>query len=318
MIFIFGAPRSGTSWLAKIFDSHPQVLYRHEPDIVLRDTSIPFLCDEDQIEAHLDQARAYIERLLRVRQLKAAGSLPVFPKAYLMAPASWLRQGCIYAVRALEKAAGPGGWPSRIAIPDFVDFAADPSVRMVLKSVGSLGRAKLFATACPTARTIVILRHPCGHVASMLQGARLNKMERNVALSGLAETAPGRRRGLTEAKLAAMSPVEQLTWRWTIVNEMALEGLAGADNAKVLRYEDLCERPDEVSRELFAFADLSWHPQSAAFLGQSTVSSGRERYFSVRRDPLVAANKWRQDLDPEHVRTILEIVQDSAPGRLFA
>ena len=31
-ILLFGMPRSGTTWLGKIFDSHPQVLYRHEPD----------------------------------------------------------------------------------------------------------------------------------------------------------------------------------------------------------------------------------------------------------------------------------------------
>ncbi len=34
-ILVVGAPRSGTTWLAKIIDSHPDVLYRHEPDEVL-------------------------------------------------------------------------------------------------------------------------------------------------------------------------------------------------------------------------------------------------------------------------------------------
>jgi hypothetical protein len=31
-ILVFGLPRSGTTWLGKIFDSHPETLYRHEPD----------------------------------------------------------------------------------------------------------------------------------------------------------------------------------------------------------------------------------------------------------------------------------------------
>src|ERR1700712_540760 len=35
IILVLGAPRSGTTWLAKIVDSHPDVLYRHEPDATL-------------------------------------------------------------------------------------------------------------------------------------------------------------------------------------------------------------------------------------------------------------------------------------------
>lgn len=29
-ILLFGLPRSGTTWLGKLFDSHPDTLYRHE------------------------------------------------------------------------------------------------------------------------------------------------------------------------------------------------------------------------------------------------------------------------------------------------
>jgi hypothetical protein len=32
LILILGLPRSGTSWLGKVFDSHPDVAYLHEPD----------------------------------------------------------------------------------------------------------------------------------------------------------------------------------------------------------------------------------------------------------------------------------------------
>ena len=30
LVMVLGAPRSGTSWVGKIFDSHPDVLYRRE------------------------------------------------------------------------------------------------------------------------------------------------------------------------------------------------------------------------------------------------------------------------------------------------
>jgi hypothetical protein len=32
VILVLGSPRAGTTWLAKIIDSHPNILYRHEPD----------------------------------------------------------------------------------------------------------------------------------------------------------------------------------------------------------------------------------------------------------------------------------------------
>jgi hypothetical protein len=32
LLLVVGAPRSGTTWLGKILDSHPHVVYRHEPN----------------------------------------------------------------------------------------------------------------------------------------------------------------------------------------------------------------------------------------------------------------------------------------------
>ena len=32
LILLFGMPRSSTTWIGKVFDSHPEEVYRHEPD----------------------------------------------------------------------------------------------------------------------------------------------------------------------------------------------------------------------------------------------------------------------------------------------
>src|SRR3984885_3831463 len=95
VILILGAPRSGTSWLAKIFDSHPDVLYRHEPDTVLRDYNLPWMCLPAQVPAYRDAARDYLRRLFDTATLKTAGSLPIFPKRYLGAVAARLHAGMI-------------------------------------------------------------------------------------------------------------------------------------------------------------------------------------------------------------------------------
>ena len=43
LILLFGQPRSGTTWIGKIFDSHPDTLYRHEPDSGSALKSIPLI-----------------------------------------------------------------------------------------------------------------------------------------------------------------------------------------------------------------------------------------------------------------------------------
>ena len=56
-IVILGAPRSGTTWLAKIFDSHPQVTYLHEPDTVIRHASLPRVYRDSEIPRYFAELR---------------------------------------------------------------------------------------------------------------------------------------------------------------------------------------------------------------------------------------------------------------------
>src|SRR5271156_2288923 len=93
IVLLLGAPRSGTSWLAKIFDSHPDVLYRHEPDTVLRTWDLPWMCPPDEVYLHVEGARSYLRQLIDIATLKTAGSRPMFPKRYQGTPARLVRAG---------------------------------------------------------------------------------------------------------------------------------------------------------------------------------------------------------------------------------
>jgi hypothetical protein len=75
-IFVFGVLRSGMSWLAKIFDSHPDVVYRHESDLDFRNTSIPF-CPEENVP-YLEETREYIAQLMWLNAVKFGASSPHF------------------------------------------------------------------------------------------------------------------------------------------------------------------------------------------------------------------------------------------------
>ncbi len=315
LLFIFGAPRSGTSWLAKIFDSHPDVIYRHEPDSQVRHADIPYLCSADDNERLRGAAHTYLSDLLRVRTLKSAGSLPVFPKNYHDQARHYLRTGVIAAIRVAEKLGARRLAAEKLQIPDMLRPGASPYV--VMKSVSALGRARLFRDAMPASKIILIVRHPCGQVSSTLRGMATNKLSKYVPVAAMSVTPQAQRRGLTHDKLEGMEVVEALAWHWALLNEMAMDDLDGADGVRLLRYEDLCERPMEVARDLFAFAGIDMHAETERFLQQSISYEGKERYFQVFRNPLRSANKWREELSEDEIGRILEIVGQTRPGQLF-
>jgi len=316
VVLLLGAPRSGTSWLAKIFDSHPDVLYRHEPDTVLRTWELPWMCRRDEVGKYVDAAGVYLRQLIDTATLKTAGSLPMFRKNYLSAPARLARTGLIHALHAADFAKISRRLTRGMHIPDLVDPARHPELRVVIKSVSSRGRARLFADALPGARIIFIVRDPWGQVASMQRGASLGKFEEGVPVAELLETEQAARYGLTEAVFAGLPAVEQFAWNWAILNEKAIDDLGGLDRVKILRYQDLCEHPVEQARALLAFAGLSWDGQTEAFLRRSTTYTGPNRYYAVFRDTTASLYRWRQDLSEDDQQRIYRVVQATSLAAL--
>jgi Sulfotransferase family len=316
IVLLLGAPRSGTSWLAKIFDSHPDVLYRHEPDSVLRTWDLPWMCTREDVDKYVDGARVYLRQLIETATLKTAGSLPMFPKRFQSAPARLARAAIIHALQVADLAKVSRRLTRSVQIPDFIDPSRHPELRVVIKSVSSRGRARLFAEALPGARIIFIVRDPWGQVASMQRGAALGKFEDDLPIAELLETEQAARYGLTEAHLASLPPVEQFAWNWAILNEKAIEDLGGLDRVKILKYQDLCEHPLEQARALLEFAGLPWDNQTETFLRRSTTYAGPDRYYAVFRDTASALYRWRQDLSVEDQERINNVVQATSLAAL--
>lgn len=315
-ILLFGMPRSGTTWLGKIFDSHPRTLYRHEPDSFEPLSDVPLLADPVDASQFDSRLRAYLAKVVAMRAEAVCGKQPIFPKAYAGTGTASLHK---VGAMASKLAARVGISMPVLGAPP-LDRAGD--WRLAWKSIESLGRLGLFLRVFDDARAVQILRHPCGYVASVLRGEAAQQFN-NVGAANdwgifgmLCEAPQARRRGLALDLLKAMRPVERLAWRWVLFNEKAAEDSAGTGRHHILYYEELCAEPERVTRTLFDFAGLDWNSQTERFLADSTGKS-RSDYYSVFKDPLQSAWKWQQQLSKAEAAPVIAVLQQCELGQAY-
>jgi len=322
---VFGSARSGTSWIGKVFDSHPLTLYKHEPDRFFRD--LPMAPWPSDAEKFAPAIRRFFSQLPLLTQTHVAGSLPVFAKRYR----SWLgtqvhRSTVLCAVAADSS--------RLIKFPIFGCARGDnPEIRVVWKSIDSLGRLGLILRVVEDCRAILITRHPCACISSTLRGEAQKNFSSKVAASEdygimkmFLETATNNR-GITLDHLRAAHPVERMAWTWVLTNEKASEETAKSDRCRQVRYEDFCTDPAGKSQEMFSFSGLPWTKETSTFLKASTLrvppgrfdrlTQGSGRFYGIFRDPIGAANKWKSEMKSEDIERVYRILRQSDLIRLY-
>ena len=297
-VVIVGAPRSGTSWLGKIFDSHPNVLYRFEPDWF----------DPEEVATDASVIRGSLSRWIRNRDLRAAGRRPLFAKSWQTRTAHSLRVPLIYAAAAAGRIGLPV-WP----IPDLGDTAR---TRAVVKSIRLRDGIGAFTEACPEGQGVVIIRHPCAQAASLMRGARDGRFEPTKPESDMpydeARTiAFAARHGTNEKSFRRLRDAAKYAWSWREFNETALGSIANRTNARIVVYEQLCARPLEEAKALLSFTGLSWNAQTERFIARSTSYRGHGGYYAVLRNSVDASERWRSTLSPEDQSAVRAIVRNS-------
>jgi hypothetical protein len=313
-VLLVGLPRSGTTWIGKIFDSHPQTLYLHEPDSAIPLKEIPLILDSAVNSMNSDEVRAALARTFDVRLARVAGSLPRFRKAYRSQAVDWLHRRLALVVKLNAKLFREG------TLPDLIGNSPPCPPHFVWKSIESVGRIALLARVMPHLRIIHILRHPCGWIASQARGHSEGKFhtERDDwwRFDLLARSPPAQRRGITAEWLWKLGEFERDAWSWILWNENGAEGCDTLHNVAIVKYEDVCSDPIAKAKQMFEFAGLQWNPQSEAFIRQS-VTIHRADYYTVFRNPLSTANNWRHQFSPEGVSTVEAIMSQSALGRMY-
>jgi hypothetical protein len=314
-IMIIGSPRSGTTWTASLFDSHPGTLYLHEPDVVETEPRFPFV-PLDPPPGINAIARAYFARLAANRSARTVNSPEIFPKAYRSATATALRAAWMRGLRL-------AGWglrgierSRRIQVPDLARRGSRP--RLVIKSVDSVSRLPSFARALPDVRFVYIVRHPCGVVASQLRGVELGRMARQSIPGDVLALPTAAEAGLDRAKAASLSAHAAVAWLWRLTNDWVYRQVAPLPNVYVLVYDRIATNLDAETAALFDWAGLDLGAQTQAYLDRLRgIDSSGARYFSIRQNPAEAASKWRRQLAPEVRAEVEAIAADSQVGRLF-
>lgn len=318
LVLLFGLPRSGTTWIGKIMDSHPEILYLHEPDSTHRPGSeIPLLPEHPWEKEHLETSLQYILKVTTSRHPDVLGKKPFFTKNFYPSHIGNTITMALAMAKLLQRI--------NIGIEKIplADKGAHEARAIVWKSIESLGRIGLFRKALPGARSVHILRHPCGYINSVLRGEQSNKFSSGTPtwedwgiLKGLLETEIARRAGLTLETLEKASPCQRLAWQWRIVNDKALEDCKGMLQHRVLLYERMCESAEETSRELLSHAGLGMTPSVRKFITSSTSKKSND-YYSVSKDPRISAWSWQKNLSNSQKKEIIDIVEKSESWNLY-
>ena len=319
VILLFGMPRSGTTWIGKIFDSHPDTLYRHEPDTWLKINEIPLLAESKDYKKYCNYLSDYISAFESINLPQITSKFPLFRKNY----SSWLGFN-VYRLSAYLSSLLGRIRPS-ILIPTFspINKSRTNKIIMVWKSIQLLGRMGVIVRCIDGCKVIHIVRHPCGYVSSVLRGEEKNKFVSSIPASEdynllemLMKTKQAKTYGLDIETLKALEPVERLTWRWILFNEKVLDDTENMLNVIMLRYEELCASPIQKAKEIFKFSNLGWSAQTEEFLLKSTGVSNNS-YYSVYKNPLESANKWKDSMDKNDIKKIISIMKMTRIGKLY-
>lgn len=308
-ILILGAPRSGTTWLAKIVDSHPGVLYRHEPDETLASPDVV-------TEAAID---GLVRRWVADRSPRSVTKRPFFPKSWQSGAGRGVRTLWATAAGAASRLPRPfnalAGWP----IPD---FASRPPAKVALKSVRWAQGAPVLARTLPASRIVFILRHPCGQVASVMRGNRQKRFDlrtegTDMPFDEARAVARAAAFGVSGAEFQALPDAAKYAWSWRAFNEPAYDALAPRPNVQVVLYEALCADPLASSRRILDFAGLDWNQQTEDFVARSTTHDGEAGYYAIFQNAVAAAERWRQTMNADDQAAVRSVLATSPLARFW-
>jgi len=327
LVFILGTQRSGTTWLANIFDSHPACLHYYEP-FAPEYGVFPYFPHEfmyldppaEVVAARLrHDLPALIERRSRLFDPVYATRRQFLFEAWLMLNIEkWTHRARVkppaFATQFKLLHLNRIGQQPVVYFPK-----ADPVSTMAIKEVRLYFKAAFLAHAFPDAKFIHIVRHPAAVVGSMinfLQRGRLVEIRANIdrfADTILAQPHFASYTPLLE-RVRSGSQAEKLAAYWMVANEtLAADAAALGARAYPLVYEELATDPLARVADMFAWCGLPMPAATDDYVRESSTSrSDRKTVLDTNR---VSATYYRDWVGkaPSEVLNAVEHVCGGSP-----
>lgn len=296
---VFGAARSGTTWLGAMINSHPQVAYRFEPfhrraGHAATDRVRALLLSDSLCDADLDE----VYELLRHPHPMTKRE-PFFPKSFRR------NRGIGLTYRLSRARLLPAAVFSRLYTPFdramviFKEVSLDPVM-------ANLARR----TSMPI---VYIVRHPVAVCASELRAQAAGKLPTG-RQRHMAEVLGKWRPDLLEEyaeRLEKLSLIERNALLWRMEVETGLRAGLASDTVLTITYEALAMDPLGVLGTVLEHFGLVLPEQTAAFVTSLEDTESSSEMFSVRKNPTEIADRWRSEVGEADQNAVLDIVRDS-------
>ena len=311
-IAIVGLGRSGTTWISKLFDSNPDVVYLHEPDYIERIPCVPYTTDVDCHLVWEPFIRQYIDGLPSLCTARSMLKRPAFKKNYSKTTIDKFNTG-IFCLRLRAKQFGNRlGFSEK---PTLFPRQFKDAKALVWKSVEQTGNIGCILHAVPEQKLIHVVRHPCGFVDSVLRGEKRKLLQGGVPMSGdpgifdfVAKTKVAQSLGIRLCDWLSIKTHERLAFAWLCLNEQAAIDGSSRRNYKLMYFDRFCMSPQDEAKAAFEFSGIEFTTETESFV-RSSSSEDSQVYFDVNRQSSKVPKSWEKNLSRDEIDRVFSIAK---------
>jgi len=326
LIFILGSQRSGTTWLANIFDSSPDTLLFMEPFA----PAYGLFPDFPETSLFLAQGSDQVLEMLReefLRRISKNKSLVLY-RSRLAPEVFKLEKGIYQLTRVffglLPKLISSGMGAFQLLNLNRFDphfpiprKSQHPST-WIVKELRLAGKVPLLKEAFPGAHYIVIMRHPAATVHSMLKqfdrgGLRELRSEidhfvEKIAVQSIADDYAEIITRCQEGNLT-----QKLAFYWRVSYETLYQQLDLGAEHTLLVYEALASKPLDTAVDLFNRAGRIPFslPVKEYIQNSSTKEPAQLTPITTIRNSKQSYRSWQNEIDPQILDDVIAVTGDS-------